>query len=261
MYSIKQKNNLIKQFTIREVASRYKNSFLGILWSFITPILMLIVYSFVFTQIFQSRWDVGIDSKINFALMLFCALNTYQIFSESIAKAPNLILNNQNYVTKVVFPLEILPISNVLSSLVNSFIGFLILISTILVVEHSLPVTVLLLPFILFPLVVFSMAFSFILSALGVFIRDIGQTIAIALNVLFFLTPIFYPISAVPERFQIYLKLNPLTLFIEQTRSVIVVGELPDFTVLAILYVLSILLFLLGNWIFMKCRRLFNDVL
>lgn len=261
MYTKHQLFQLIKKFTAREVTSRYKNSYLGILWSFLSPILMLVVYSFVFTEVFQSKWNVGIDSKFNFAVMLFAALNTYQIFSESISKAPNLILNNQNYVKKVVFPLEILPLTMVLSSAIHSIFGYFILFVALLLIEHSLHWTTLYLPLILLPLVMFTTAVSYILAALGVFVRDIGHTIAIILSVLFFLTPIFYPISAVPEKFQFYMLLNPLTLFIEQARKILLTGQSPDWGILLILYGISIALYFVGYYFFKRCRRLFNDVL
>ncbi|MCX9465704.1 ABC transporter permease, partial [Vibrio cholerae] len=182
---------LIKALVKRDILGRYRGSILGILWSFFNPLFMLAVYTFVFSEVFNARWGAGTDSKAEFALILFAGMLMFNLFSETINQAPNIILSNANYVKKVVFPLEILPVVNLLSSLFNTGISLIvwILAYTILIgIPHA---SLLLIPFILIPYVLFILGLGWIISSLGVYLRDVSQIIGVLTTVLMFMSGVF----------------------------------------------------------------------
>jgi lipopolysaccharide transport system permease protein len=217
------------RLTEREVLGRYRGSALGIGWSFITPLAMLAVYTFVFSQVFKARWG-GLEQAgpLGFAVNLFAGLIVFNLFSECVSRAPGLVLANPNYVKKVIFPLEVLGSVAVGSAGFHALTSLIILIVFELIAFQQLPITLLWLPFVWLPLLMGSLACTWILSAAGVFLRDIGQLIGVALNMLMFLSPIFFPVSALPAQWQPILALNPLAQVIEQTRRVAVQGLYPD---------------------------------
>ena len=252
--------------TKREVISRYRGSFLGLLWTFINPILMLFIYTFVFSVVFKVRLDSHNgpaihDDKFAFALLLFTGLILFNLFSECLSRAPGLILANINYVKKIIFPLEILPLISLCSALFHAGISFLVLFSFLLITSHPIEWTIIFLPVILLPLVLLTLGLSWILASIGVFVRDIGQFIGLVLTMLLFLSPIFYPASALPESIRDYLFLNPLTLIIEQARAVILYGQLPDWSSLILYYHIAFLIAWTGLLWFNKTRKGFADVL
>ncbi len=258
-----QKNHkLIFQMTKREVIGRYKGSVFGLAWSFFNPILMLAIYTFVFSIVFKSRWGASnADSKTEFALILFTGLIVFNLFAETITKAPNLILGNISYVKKVVFPLEILPIINFFAALFHAIISFCVLLFAFILFNGFLSWTVIYLPIVLMPLAFLILGLSWFLSSLGVFARDVGQTIGILTTLLMFLSPVFYPVSAVPPEFQIGIMLNPLSFIIEQARSILIFGLSPDWEGLSIYTLASFLVMWLGYAWFQKTRKGFADVL
>jgi len=234
---------------------------LGILWSFFNPIFMLIVYTFVFSVVFKARWNAGSESKTEFALVLFAGLIMFNLFAECVNRAPSLILSNVNYVKKVVFPLEILPVVSLGAALFHSLISlgvWLVAYAMLFGVPH---ITVLLWPLIIFPLLLFIMGMTWILASLGVYLRDVSQFIGIVTTVLMFMSPIFYPVDALPEAYRHLLLLNPLTSAIEQARGVLFWGKTPDLTILSGYLLGAILVALLGFAWFQKTRKGFADVL
>lgn len=260
-----QHRALIRQMIKREIIGRYRGSFLGLLWSFINPILMLAIYTFIFGVVFKVRLDTQhseiYEDKFAFALLLFTGLILFNLFSECLSRAPGLILANVNYVKKVIFPLEILPLVALGSALFHAGISFLVLVIFLLIINQSLHFTLILLPVIVLPFVLLTMGLSWILASIGVFVRDIGQFIGLILTMLLFISPIFYPASALPESIRDYLFLNPLTFIIEQTRTAILFGQWPDWTGLAIYYALAIITAVTGLIWFKKTRKGFSDVL
>lgn len=250
----------------REVVGRYRGSLLGILWSFISPALMLAIYTFVFSIVFQARWGTagqggGSGDKLEFAMVLFAGLIAFNLFSECISRAPTIILGNVNYVRKVVFPLEILPAVALGSALFHAVISIVVLLIGLAILGFGLSATVLLLPLIFLPFMLFIMGFSWFLASIGVFVRDIGQVVGMAMTVLMFLSPIFYPASALPEGIRGWLFLNPVTFVIEQTREVLIWGRLPDWQGLATYSLVALLTAWLGYFWFQKTRKGFADVL
>ena len=263
--SLWQYRVLIKHMVLREVASRYKGSLLGLMWAVINPILMLAVYTFFFSVVFQSRWSgaghVGSDSKFEFAIVLYAGLLVFNLFSECISRAPSLILSNANYVKKVICPLEVLPWVALGSALFHVLIGFGVILVFIVLAGMPLHASAVLFPLVLLPLVPMIMGLCWLLSSVGVFFRDIGQIIGMALTALMFLSPIFYPTSALPESLQSLLYWNPLTFVIEQSRNVLIWGTLPDFGGLAVYSAVSLGVAWLGLLAFKAMRSGFADVL
>lgn len=252
---------LITQLTRRDIIGRYRGSILGLLWSFVNPILMLSIYTFVFGMVFKARWGQEQENQLDFALILFSGLIVFNLFAECLSRAPMLIVHNVNYVKKVIFPLEILPIVSLGAALFHACASLLVLLIFFLVTGHSLSPTLFLLPLVWMPLLLLTLGLSWLLASLGVFLRDIGQFINMLLTVLLFMSPVFYPLAALPESIRPYLVLNPLTLAIEHSRDVMIWGTLPDGQSFAIYSVFSLAIFCLGLLWFNKTRKGFADVL
>lgn len=261
--SFLRNRQLIVQMTKREVIGRYKGSAMGLAWSFFNPIFMLVVYTFVFSEIFKARWGgIGADeSKIQFAVVLFVGIIVLSLFSEAINQAPRVVLSNVNYVKKVIFPLEILPVVAMGAALFHSFISLIVLTATLAIFNGFLHWTAVFVPIVLLPLVILTLGFSWILASLGVYIRDVGQTVSMLTGILMFLSPVFYPVSAVPERFRVYLLANPLTFIIEQAREVLIFGHTPNWLGLGVYTLVAILIASMGFAWFQKTRKGFADVL
>jgi lipopolysaccharide transport system permease protein len=253
---------LAVQMCKREVLGRYRGSIFGLAWSFFTPLLMLAVYTFFFTVVFKARWGVSQDSShANFAVVLFVGLIVHGLFSECLSRAPSLIQSNATYVKKVVFPLEIFPWIAMGAALFHMSISVFILLVAQLVLSGTISWTVILFPLVLLPFLLLTMGFSWFLSATGVFVRDIGQTIGLLMSVLLFVSPVFYPISSLPAKVQKIVMLNPLTLIIEESRNVLLYSKLPNWGALAIYAIISMILAWVGFWWFQKARKGFADVL
>lgn len=249
--------NLIK----REVVGRYRGSVMGLLWSFFNPVFMLVVYTFVFSVVFRARWLGGSDSKVEFALVLFTGLLVYNLFSEVLNRAPSLILNNANYVKKVIFPLEVLPI------VAFGAAGFHMLVSLLVwllfyAFFFGLPAwTVVQLPVVLVPLILMTLGLAWILASLGVYLRDVGQIIGVITMALMFLSPIFYPVAALPEQYHPFMYMNPITYIVEETRNVMIWGKLIDWNAWARWTAGAAVVAWLGFAWFQKTRKGFADVL
>ena len=256
-----QNRHLIAQLTNREVLGRYRGSFMGVAWSFFHPLLMLAVYTFVFSSVFKAQWSVHTSTTANFAIILFSGMITHTLFAECANRAPELIFKNPNYVKKVIFPLEILPIVSLSAALFHYLISLGVLIIAIAFSIKTINWTVIFIPLILTPLALVVLGISWILASLGVFIRDISQGIGIVTTIMMFLSPTFYPISALPEPYQHWLMLNPITFIIEQTRAVLIWGEIPDWNGLMIYYIIAIIIAWCGFAWFQKTRKGFADVL
>ena len=254
---------LILQMTKREVVGRYKGSAMGLAWSFFNPVFMLVVYTFVFSEIFKSRWGGvgGDDSKTQFAVVLFVGMIVLGLFSEVLNRAPSLILGNVNYVKKVIFPLEILPIIAMGAALFHSLISLCVLLAAFALFNGYLQWTAVFIPLVLLPLVIVTTGLAWILAAIGVFLRDVGQTIGIITTVLMFLSPVFYPVTAVPERFRPFIMANPLTFIIEQARDVLIWGNTPNWIGLGVYTLVASMVAWAGFALFQKTRKGFADVL
>ena len=254
---------LIWQLARRDVEGRYRAAHLGLLWSVLTPLLMLGVYTFAFAVVFKARWGSDpAESRATFALTMFCGWLLYNLFAEVVSRAPGLVVGNVNYVKKVIFPLEVFVPAAVLTGLINMLIGYAAWLVGWLLLNRALPsATVLYLPCVLLPVCLTSAGLGWLLASLGVFIRDLAQAVQVLLQVLFFATPIFYRIEAVPYPYRWVLELNPLSHALEDARRVLMWGAAPDWAWWAFSSVAGALLTLLGYAFFMKSKRAFADVI
>jgi lipopolysaccharide transport system permease protein len=260
--SLWRNRELIIQMTKREVVGRYKGSVLGILWSFLNPLLMLIIYTFVFSVVFKSRWSVSTDeTKTQFAIVLFVGMIVHGLFAEVINRAPALITSNVNFVKKVVFPLDILPSVAIGAALFHSLVSLGVLMIAFVLFNGYLNWTAIFIPFVLLPLIIFTLGVAWMLASLGVFLRDLGQTTGIITMVMLFFSPIFYPVTALPVELRPLMMANPLTLIIEQARAVLIWGHLPDWAGLGIYSLVALTMAWLGYIWFQKTRKGFADVL
>lgn len=259
---IKTYGYLIKELSIREIYSRYKGSMLGIFWAVLTPLAMLLVFSFIFGEIFRAKWPGSeMTSKVDFAINLYIGLSVFWFFADVLGRAPALIVSVPNFVKKVIFPLEILPIVSLLSGLFHLCINIVIIMVALLVTKGELHLSVLLLPLVIavtFPLLV---GVGLLFGSLGVYARDISAVIGVAINMLMFLSPVFYPLSAIPQNLQWLFELNPITLIIESCRGAFMYGSFPEWEKLALYLASSLVVWYLGYRVFKATRGGFADVI
>lgn len=264
VHSIYKNRELIWNLTKREVKSTYQSSFLGVLWPVIVPLVMLLIYTFVFSVVFQVRWSTGTGQETprgEFALILFAGLTAFNFFSSVIVGSPGLILAVPNYVKKVVFPLEILPVVIVGAAFITSLINIVLILVGHLLVLHSLPMTALLLPLAYIPLILITLGLAWFLASLGVFVRDIGQAIPVIVQILFFMTPIFYSADRVPNTLRFLVILNPLSFIVDGFRRVLIWNEFLDWRSWGMVTVVSAFVAILGFAWFSATKKAFSDVM
>jgi len=253
--------SLIFQMVRRDILSRYRGSMLGVVWSFLTPLSMLLIYVLFFQVILKTRWSIGEGDTANFAVILFSGLVIHSIFADVLSRSPTAISSNPNYVKKIVFPLELLPFVGTITALVHGLISVMVLLLVILVTERSIPLSILWIPLILLPFVLFLFGMSWFLAAIGVFFRDINQITGPVITALLFLSPIFYPVSSLPHWMAGIIYLNPLTLIVQQMRVVLIFSDAPDFGALLLYSVLATAVMMSGLKFFIWVRKSFADVL
>lgn len=254
--------SVIKQFLWKEVIGRYKGTYLGLCWSLLNPLVSLAVYTIVFGVILKAQFDPAQQvGTATYALHLFCGIIVFNVFAGVAARAPFCVVDQPNLVKKVLFPLEILPIAILGGSLANAGFGLLILLATMLIYHGGLPSTALLFPLTLVPLCAVSLGAGWFLASLGVFIRDVGQAMGLVLQLLFFATPIIYPLSAAPEAFQWLLRLNPLTTVLEESRRTLLMGQSLQWEWWCAVTFVSLAIMQFGYVWFMKSKRVFADLL
>lgn len=252
---------LVQRMVRREIEGRVKSTFLGWLWIVLGPLLNLSVYEFVFSYIFKSRWPNMDNSPVGPAVMIFCGLTLFYLFSECVSRAPSIVLENVSYVKKVIFPLDCLVWILMITALINLLINFAIILIVQCVVSGGLPLTSLLLPFIVLPLILFVVGVCWLLSALGVYLRDIRQFINFFVPLVMFLAPVLYPVEQAPALLRGMLYLNPLTVTVQEARDAVIWGRVPDGLEFATALFLGLLTAASGFWAFGKMRKGFGDVL
>jgi len=254
--------SLLWQFARRDVLGRYRGSLLGLAWTFLTPLLMLAVYSFVFVGVFRASWPgTHRDSGIEFALQVFAGLLVFNLFAEVANRAPNLIVEQPNLVKKVIFPIELLAWVTVLSGLFHLLISAATLLLVLLIARGGLPITALALPLVLLPFLPLLLGLGWFLSAIGVFVRDVSPVMSMIVSLIMFLSPVFYSVSSLNPNIQFWMMLNPLTLIIEQVRAVLLIGQWPAWGALALYGLVACVFALLGGVFFQLTRKGFADVL
>ncbi|NDV18261.1 ABC transporter permease [Pseudodesulfovibrio sp. JC047] len=253
--------SLVLELSKRDILARYKGTLVGALWTFVNPLLMLAVYSFVFGFVFKTSWRGGTGNGGEFPLVLFSGLIVFNVFSECISRGPTLILSHISYVKKVIFPLEILPLVTLLSSLFHAVISFIVWLVAYFFILGVPDIHILLTPLLITPFLMVVMGVSWLLASLGVYLRDISQAVGVIVTVVMFMSPLFYALKDIPEPFRSYLYINPLTFIIEEMRKVLFLGQLPDMYLLGGYSGVALLTMWLGFGWFQKSRGGFADVL
>lgn len=252
--------SLVWQLVKRDVLSRYRGSWMGLSWSFLTPLLMLAVYTFVFREVFQARWGEAGGDGLDFALRMYAGLVVFNFFAECVTRSPRLIVDQPNLVKKVVFPLHLLAWVSTGSGLFHLAVNTVVLLLAAVAAGYGHP-TMLLLPLVWLPLLPLILGLTWFLAALGVYLRDIGQVTGLVVSLMMFMSPIFYPVSALPERWRFWLHLNPLTLIIENTRHVVLDGTLPQALPLLAYLAVALVVAMCGAAWFHATRKGFADVI
>lgn len=258
--SVIEHRALIWRLAQREVLSKYRGSLFGIGWSLLLPLFMLAVYTFVFTEVFQARWGLQVQNKGVFALAIFSGLIFYSCFAECALKAPGLMLANTSFITKVVFPLELLPVISTLATTFNAVTSLCVLALGVWVIKGAVPVTFFCAFLMLVPLAIINMGVTWVLSATGVYIRDVGLIVAPLTTAMLFLIPVLYPLEQVPERWRELVELNPLTYIIESSRNAVLMGYMPEWSRYLYLTLGASVFSMLCLVAFNKARRGFADV-
>ncbi len=253
---------LTLQLAKREVAGRYRGSVAGLAWSFISPLLMLVIYTFFFSVVFKARWTQAPgEDKVDFAFPLFCGLIAYAMFAECVNRAPSLVIANANYVKRVVFPLDILPMVVLLSALFHAMVSLVVLLVAIAATGRQVHAAAFLVPVLLLPLALVSLGLSWLLASVGTFVRDTSQFALFFTTAAMFLSPVFFPMSAMPVEFRGPMALNPLTQAIEQMRQAIIWGGLPPIGAYLAQLAVGLAVAWAGFWWFQRTRRGFADVI
>jgi len=253
---------ILRGLVRNEILMRYSNTMLGVVWSLINPLVMILIYSFVFGIIFEVRFGhTAGASDIPYGIVLFSGLVLHVFMSETLLRAQSVILDNPNYVKRVIFPLEMLPLSILLANMVQAGVALLVLMTVILIAGFSIPATALLLPIVWTPFMVIVLGLAMIFASLGVFVRDIGQVLGFLMTILLFGSTILFPSDMLPELLRPWLMLNPLTVIVDQSRAVLLWGELPDWRLLGWYSLVALTVFWLGSWWFLRTRSGFADVM
>lgn len=252
---------LIWSLVKRDFIGRYKGSFVGLVWSLLNPLLMLAIYTFVFSVVFKARWGTDGGTEISFGIFLFSGMIVHGLFSECLNRSATLITSQPNFVKKVVFPLEVLPWMALGSGVLHFLVSFAVLLVFCIVLGAPIQPGVVLLPLVLLPLMLIILGLSWLLASLGVYLRDLSQVIGMLTTVALFLAPIFYSIEALPSVYQSIIFWNPITLPVIQLRDVMILGRPLDWGAWGWSLVVSALVCYLGFVWFQKSRRGFADVL
>lgn len=252
---------LLGQMTKKDIGDRYKGSALGVVWAFLVPVLMLVIYTFVFSEVFQAKWGNTTDNKFDFALILFCGLSVFNMFSETISRATGLIASNVNYVKKVVFPLEILPVMMTLTALFHASISYLILLVANLILNGNISAYVWLWPVAMLPAVGVTVGMSYLISALSVFLKDLGNVINVIVMILMYTSPVFYSLSAVPEDLRGICLWNPMTYIVENLRNVMLYNTTLQWNYYCISCIFAVGFLFVGYRVFSRAKEGFADVL
>ncbi|HJP94039.1 MAG TPA: ABC transporter permease [Pyrinomonadaceae bacterium] len=260
LWQLPSRADLIFSFAKRELLGRYKGSALGIAWAVLTPVVMIAIFTFIFAGIFGARFGAS-SSHWDYALYLFCGLLPWSMFQESVQQSANTIVAHSNLVKRVVFPLEALPAAQVFAALGSQLFATIALLVATIIIRQQLNLTVLWLPVLLIPQLLFALGAAWLIASLGVFLRDIAQGVTLLLMAWLYLTPIIYPEAIVPERFRWFINLNPFTSLVRSYRHIFLDGQMPDWRGLIYFTIVAVVIFVFGYWWFARTRKGFADVI
>jgi ABC-2 type transport system permease protein len=253
---------LVKYLVQRQMARSYRVSHLGMIWAFLAPLFMVVMLTVLFSQVLGIKFrTVAGDSSLNFGLFLYCGLLPFLTYSQALSLGVNVIRKNSNFVRDVVFPLEILPLTAMVTSLVQSLLGVGALMVVLLVLEHRLHMTVLLLPLIMIPQLLFILGLTYLMAVVGTYVPDIRETLRAVVRATFFITPILFPTGKVPENWQFLVHYNPLAFLVNSYRALILDGNLPGLQSTIYFSLFAAAVFIVGLVVFNRVKRNFADLL
>ena len=259
--ALRQHRSLTFELAKRDVLGRYRGASFGLLWSLISPFLLLCVYTFAFGTVMGGRWPQIGNGHAHYSIILFAGMIVHGFLAECINRAPQLIVGNPNFVKRVIFPLEILPWPMVFSALFHVFMNLIVFMALRWFMDGAFSWTIILFPLVMFPLVVLALGISWFLASAGVYMRDVGQVTGVLTMALLFLSSAMMPIASVPASYRWVFIANPLTFIIDQARNVMLWGQMPDWTGLGIYLLVALVVAYLGRAWFMATRKGFADVL
>jgi len=251
---------LVRSMVRRDLSSRYKGSIIGPAWAIITPAVMIVIFTVIFSGIFHARFGAQ-GGHLSFAVYLFCGLLPWSAFSEGVHRSTTSLTDNVNLVKRVVFPTEALPVNLALSGIAQQMIGTVVLLAGALILEHTIRPTALLLPLLLVPQFLVTAGLGWLMASLGVFIRDMPQISQLTLTTCMYLTPIFYPESIIPPKYQWMVNLNPMAPLIRSYRRILLEGRAPDWRGLCVTMAFALVCFVFGYWWFQRTKKAFADIL
>ena len=257
---IREHRGLISSMVRRDLTSRYKGSVMGLAWTIITPAVMIVIYTVIFSGIFKSRFGAE-GGYLRFAVYLFCGMLPWIAFSDGIQRSTTALTDNINLVRRVVFPLEALPVNLAISAIVQQLLGTVVLLIAALIMQHTLHATVLWMPILLIPQLLATIGLGWLMASLGVFIRDMTQVNQLALQAMMYLTPILYPENLIPPEYHLLLDLNPIAPLIRSYRQILLEGKMPDWRGLSITLIFGVICFCFGYWWFERTKKAFADIL
>jgi ABC-2 type transport system permease protein len=253
---------LIKYLVQRQMASSYRGSYLGLVWAFLSPLIMVALFTVVFSEVLGFRFrELTGDSTLNFGLYLYCGLLPFLAFQQALNQGVNIVRRNSELVERVVFPLEILPLSTVITSLIQNFFGVPALVLVLVLLEQRLEWTLVLLPLVLVLQVLFTLGLSYLMAVAGTFVPDIRETLRGVVRISFFVTPIIWPVERVPENLRFLVDYNPLAFLVEAYRDLILEGELPGRMETIYFSLFAVALFAVGLVVFNQVKHKFADML
>ncbi len=259
--TIAHNHRLIGSMARRDILARYRGSFGDVFWTILNPLLLMSTYFFVFGIVLRTRFGAD-QSRTAFALYFLAGMLPWLAFSEPVGHAASVILEHRNFVKKLVFPLDTLPVNQVVSGLVTELFGAGVFVAGLLIIRHTVPAAVLWLPVLLIPQLLFTLGICWFLAALGVYMRDLGQIMALVLTLWFFITPICYPESTnLSPAITAVMRQNPLYVLVRGYRAVFLEGHAPEFLPLVKLWIIALALFFLGHVWFYRLRKSFADVI
>ena len=260
LWQLPKRSELIFSLAKRELLTRYKGSVLGLIWAVLTPVVMIVIFTFIFAGLFGARFGNS-NSHWDYAIYLYCGLVPWTMFQDTLQQSATTIVSHANLVKRVVFPLETLPVSLAISALGNQLFATIALILAAVIIQRDVHITALWLPILLLPQLLIAIGGAWLIASLGVFLRDIVQGVSLVLMAWMYLTPIMYPESYVPERFKLLMNLNPFTTLVRSYRRIFLDGQPPDWWGLGYLTLIALLVFILGYWWFARTRKNFADVI
>jgi ABC-2 type transport system permease protein len=253
---------LIKYMAQRQMAKSYQGSHLGLLWAFLGPLLMVVLLTLIFSELIGIKFrEVTGNSSLNFGLFLYCGLLPFLTYSEALSRGVNIIRRNSGLVQGVVFPLEILPLTTIVASLVQNLLGVGALLVVLVVLGQQLHLTTLLLPLVLVPQLLFTLGLSYLVAVAGTYVPDVRETLRAVIRGTFFITPILWPSGRVPEDWRFVVDYNPLAVLVNAYRDLIINGELPGLESALWFSLFAAALFVVGLFVFDRVKHNFADLL